>query len=285
MTVRTLLLPAAVAAALAAAPATAAADTLLHPTPAGTQNLTANGGYLAWAEPNQPAGSGWRIVVREPSGAVVTPPIPVFEDPPVMTIGSDRAAAGRNLLLTYSRAGDVYTYDLRQGGAERRVRRVSTAADERLPTVSYGTFHFVRASGSRPGIYQWSPRSGLRRIARDLPRELASNGTRVAYPKGNRIVVRRASGRGTPFVLRTTGRPRSLLLSRYRVSWLVGDEAFKSGRFGGSGSEVPANASERGARLIPGAVSIAFGRGDRVTLALDAEGVKQLVPTPFGSTG
>ena len=277
-------LTAATAAALAALPAVASADTLLVPAPAGSQSLQANGGYMAWAQPNQPAGSGWRIVVREPNGTVRTPDIPVFEDVPQPTIGTDRAAFPRNIKLVYARRGDIYTYDLRTN-AERRVAAVSSRATEATPTMVYGSLQFVRRDGRRPGIYQWSPRGGLRRVTSATPGELASNGSRVAYAKGNAIVVRRTSGEGRPFVLRTGGRPESILLARYRVSWLVGDDAYKSNRFGGSGTEVPAMGAERGSRPIPGAVSIAFGRGDRVQLALDAEGIKRLSPTPFGSRG
>ena len=282
MRLRTLIPLAAVA--LGAIPSVASADSLLVPTPAGSQNLQANGGYMTWAQPNQPAGSGWRIVVRAPDGTVSTPDIPVFEDVPQPTIGTDRAAFPRNLLLVYARRGDIYTYDLRTN-VERRIRQVSSSATEATPTMVLGSVQFVRRDGRRPGIYSWSARAGLRRVTSERPRELASNGSRVAYPKGNAIIVRKISRTGRTFVLRTTGRPESVLLTRYRASWLVGDDAYKSGRFGGSGTEIPASASEEGDRPIPGANSIAFGRQDRVTLALDGEGVKQLDPTPFGSRG
>ena len=282
MRLRTLIPVAALA--LGALPPVASADTLLQATPEGSQNLQANGGYLAWAQPNQPAGSGWRIVIREPNGTVRTPDIPVFEDVPQPTIGTDQAAFPRNINLVYARRGDIYKYDLRND-VERRIPQVSSGATEATPTMVYGSVQFVRRNGRRPGVYSWSVNAGLRRVSSDTPRELASNGSRVAWPRGNAIIVRKISRQGRTFVLRTTGRPESVLLTRYRASWLVGDDVFKSGRFGGSGTEIPASASERGSRPVPGARSIAFGRQDRVTLALDREGVKQLDPTPFGSRG
>ena len=280
MRLRTLIPLAAVA--LGAVPAAASADTLLVPTPQGSQNLQANGGYMTWAQPNQPAGSGWRIVVRAPDGSVSKPDIPVSEDVPQPTIGTDTAFP-RNLLLVYARRGDVYTYDLRRR-VERKLRAISSSATEATPTMTYGRVQFVRRDGRRPGIYTWTARSGLRRVATATPRELASNGSRIAYPTGNTIVVRRVSGDGRPFLVRAGGRPESILLSRYRASWIVGDEAYKTGRFGGSGPAVPGSV-DRGGRAIPGVISIAFGRGDRVRYALDAEGVKELSPTPFGSRG
>src|SRR5687767_6351293 len=102
MRLRTLIPLAAVAAAIGVTPAVASADTLLAKTPAGSQNLTANGGWMVWAQPNQPAGSGFRLVVRAPDGTVSTPDIPVFEEVPDPSIGSTTiAAANRRLIVTY----------------------------------------------------------------------------------------------------------------------------------------------------------------------------------------
>lgn len=283
MRLRTLIPLAALA--LSVAPAAASADTLLAPTPQGSQNLTANGGYLAWAQPNQPAGSGFRIVLRAPDGTVTTPDIPVFEETPDPAIGTTTtAAANRRTILTYTREGDVYAYDI-AAGRESRVKGASTGAIERSVDVVYGTYAFVRVNGERPGIYTWSARKGARRISADVPRELAFNGSRVAYPLGNSVVIRRLSGEGTVARIRNGGRPESVLLSRYRASWLVGDDAYRTDGFGGSGRPDAAGGAIKGAQPIAGAVSIAFGRGDRVSLALDAEGVKRLDPTPFGSRG
>ena len=282
MRLRFLTLAAAALALLL--PPAAQADTLVQATPEGSQNLTAGGGYMAWAQPKQPAGSGFRLVVREPDDTVTTPQIPVFEDVPDPAIGSDQFGFPRALLLVYARGGDVYSYDLRTK-IERKVTQLSSRAVERTPVVEYGRWQFVRVNGSRPGVYAWSAQSGLRRITRDTPRELAGNGSRVAYPRGNSIVIRRISGRGRPAVVRTTGRPRSIVLARYRASWLVGDEAFKTSSFGGSGRPEAASSADKGARPLTGANSIAFGRGDLVQLMLDREGVKRLNPTPFGSRG
>jgi hypothetical protein len=68
---RTSLLTAALATGLlAATAATASADSLVAAAP-GARNLTANGGYLVWA---QPAAAGrWRLAVRAPDGTVTTP--------------------------------------------------------------------------------------------------------------------------------------------------------------------------------------------------------------------
>lgn len=285
MTLRTLIPLAALTAAFGVTPAVASADTLLAPTPAGSQNLTSNGGWMAWAQPNQPAGSGFRLVVRAPDGTVTTPDIPVFEEVPDPSIGSTSPAAnGRRLIATYTRNGDVYAYDL-AGRQETRIAGASSAAVERAADVVYGTFAFVRVSGRRAGIYTWSAKKGARRISADVPRELAFNGTRVAYVLGTSVIIRRVSGEGQVARIRNAARPESVLLTRYRASWLVGDDAYKTNAFGPSGRPDAATQAIKGSRSIDGATSIAFGKGDRVSLALDAEGVKRLDPTPFGSTG
>ena len=285
MTLRTLIPLAALTAAFGVTPAVASADTLLAPTPAGSQNLTSNGGWMAWAQPNQPAGSGFRLVVRAPDGTVTTPDIPVFEEVPDPSIGSTTvAAAQRRLIVTYTRQGDVFSYDL-LSGAETKVRGASSGAIERAADVVYGTYAFVRVDGRRAGVYTWSPKKGARRVSADVPRELAFNGTRVAYALGRSVIIRRLSGEGRVARIRNAARPESVLLTRYRASWLVGDEAYKTNAFGPSGRPDAATQAIKGSRPIEGATSIAFGRGDRVSLALDAEGVKRLDPTPFGSTG
>ena len=276
---------AAAVAAFAALPAVASADSLIAATPQGSQNLTANGGYMAWAQPDQPAGSGFRIVLRAPDGTVTTPDIPVFEEVPDPSIGTTTtAAANRRVILTYTREGDVYSYDI-AAGRETKVAGASSGAVERAADVVYGTYAFVRVNGSKPGIYTWSPRKGARRVSADVPRELAFNGSRVAYALGTSVIIRRVSGEGQVARIRNGARPESVLLSRYRASWLVGDDAYRTDGFGGSGRPDAANASVKGARPIAGAVSIALGRGDRVHYVLDAEGVKRLDPTPFGSRG
>src|SRR5690242_6479674 len=118
-------------AALAVSAPAAMADTLVTPAP-GARSLTANGGYLVWA---QPAAAGrWRLAVRAPNGAVSTPSIADFGAPPAAQIGSTGfAVAGRRLLAVYSRcqgasaiAGcDVYAYDLR-AGTEQRIAALSS---------------------------------------------------------------------------------------------------------------------------------------------------------------
>jgi hypothetical protein len=282
MRLRTLI--SAAALTLAVVPAAASADTLLQATPTGSENLTSGGGYMAWAQPNTPSGTGWRLAIRAPDGAVTTARTPVFEEVPDPSIGSDQTAFPRELLMVYTRAGDVYSYNLRSG-VERRVRQVSSGAIERAANIEYGTYAFVRVSGRRAGVYVWSPRGGLRRVTPDVPRELAFNGSRVAYPLGTTVVIRRVSGRGAVSRVRSPRRPESLVLARYRASWLAGDDAYKTTSFGGSGRADTTSRGEKGRRPIAGADSIAFGRGDLVQYALDGEGVKRLNPTPFGSRG
>jgi hypothetical protein len=194
------------------------------------------------------------------------------------------AAANRRVILVYTRGGDVYSYDI-AAGRESRVAGASSGAIERAADVVYGTYAFVRVNGRRAGVYTWSPRKGARRVSADVPRELAFNGSRVAYALGNSVVIRRVSGEGTVARIRNGARPESVLLSRYRASWMVGDEAFRTDGFGGSGRPDAASAAIKGARPVTGATSIAFGGGDRVRYALDGEGVKRLDPTPFGSRG
>src|SRR4051794_41982929 len=68
------------AATLLATGATAAgADTLVTAAP-GARNLTANGGYQAWAAPA--AGGRRRLTVRAPHGPGATPPPPPLRPPP-----------------------------------------------------------------------------------------------------------------------------------------------------------------------------------------------------------
>jgi hypothetical protein len=278
------LIPVAALAAFAAAPGVASADTLLAPAPQGSQNLTSGGGYMAWAQPNSPAGTGFRLAVRAPDGTVSTANTPVFEEVPDPSIGTDSFGVPRNLLMVYTRAGDVYSYDLRRN-VERKVRQISTSAIERGASINFGNYAFVRVNGRRAGVYHWSARNGLRRVTADVPRELAYNGSRVAYPLGRSVVIRRVSGQGNVARIRNTARPESIVLARYRASWLVGDKVFKTTSFGGSGRAQTAAGKDEGSRELTGANSIAFGRGDRVQLALDGEGVKRLSPTPFGSRG
>jgi hypothetical protein len=284
MKLRTLI-PAAVALGAIALPAAASADTLLTATPKGSQNLTSGGGYQAWAQPNDPVrgGAGFKLVVRAPDGTVSDLDLPPFESPPEPKIGSDQQAASRNLLLVYSRNGDIYSYNLK-GGFEKKVTEISSSAIETDPSINYGRYVFVRENGNAPGIYQWTAQGGVRRVSKTIPRELAYNGSRIAYPKGNRIFVQRTSGRGETFTVRTTAMPESLVLSRYRLSWLAGDDVYKTKRFGGSGTEVPAAGTDKGSRPVV-ANSIAEGQGDRIQYALDGEGLKRLNPLPFGSRG
>lgn len=286
---RSILLLAALAS-LAAAPA-AGADILVTAAP-GAKNVAFGGGYTVWAAPAAMPGT-WKLVVRAPNGTVADAPVPAFGAAPDPSIGSGRSAPGalRPLLAVYSRcdgassaAGcDVYAYDLR-AGTERRVGEVSTAASsETAPSVTLGTWSFVRRGGGpRPGVYVRTLAGGVRRLSPVLARETVNNGTRVAYTfnssRGGGVAVRRISGRGdvlTPAVRRPVV-PRSLALSRYQAAWLGGDRVFSTTRFAGSGG--PFTPRTLAGRTVPGIDSFAVGRSFNVARFLDAQGVK--VPSP-----
>ena len=283
MRLRTLIPAAAALVALATAPA-ASADTLVAPTPEGSQNLAAAGGWMAWAQPEQPAGSGCRIALRAPDGTVSLLDTPVSAEVPDPSFGS-LGGFPRRQVLTYSREGDIYTYDL-VAKRERRVARASSPLAERAPSVANGTFTFVRLGGRRAGgIFRLAPSGRLTRLNAHQPREMAFNGSRVAYTLGTSVLIARVSGEGRRYVIKMAERPQSLIMNRYRATWVGGREAFKTQRFGGSGTPRRTLAAESGAQPLPaGTNSIAFER-DRATLVLDREGVKRLSPTPFGSRG
>jgi hypothetical protein len=263
------------AAALAAVPASASADTLVTPAP-GAVNLAAGGGYHAWFAPAED--TGWQLVVRAPDGTVSRPAIDAFTGPTQVSIGSDRfAAGGRRLLAVYSRAGDIHAYDLRTG-TEERVSAVSSRRYRELaPAIQFGRYAFVRREGPRPGVYVQTER-GLRRLSRDLPRDLAFNGTRVAYDRGRSVVVRRVSDRKA-LVFRARMTPRSPQLTRYRVAWLeAGGRVLQTPRFAGSGGPYDVDAADEATRtLSPSAQSLAF-RGGELGWYLDGEGLKTIDP-------
>ena len=278
MRLRTLILA---TAALAGVPAGVAhADTLVTPAP-GAVNLAAGGGYHAWFAPAED--TGWQLVVRAPDGTVTRPAIDAFTGPQQLSIGSDRfAAGGRRLLAVYSRADDVYALDLRTG-AEERVRAISSRAyRESAPAIQYGRYAFVRREGRRPGVYVSTEGGGVRRISRDTPRDLAFNGTRVAYDRGRSIVVRRVSGDGRALVFRTRTTPRSPVLTRYRVAWLERDgRVLQTPRFAGSGGPYDVDSADEANRALPASTqSLAF-RGGNLGWYLDAEGLRTIDPRLF----
>ena len=272
-----LLTPLLATVALGLAPAVANADSLVAPAP-GAVNLAAGGGYLVWFAPGED--TGWRLVVRAPDGTVSTPDVPGFASPARASIGSDRPGIdGRRLLAVYSRAGDVHALDLRTG-AEERVRGASTRAyEEDLPSVQYGSVVFVRRGGRRNGVFSLSG-SRLKRIVAATPRELASSGSRIAYPSGRHLIIRRASGEGRPSRIRTSGRATSLQLSRYSLTFLVRGEGrvFRTPRFGGSSTVDRVTVAGEGSRQLPGSTQSIANSGSDPRWYLDAEGVKAIAP-------
>jgi hypothetical protein len=296
---RTLFLTAALATGvLAASAAAASADSLVVAAP-GARNLTANGGYLVWAQP-APVGR-WRLAVRAPGGTVTTPAIADFGAPPAAQIGSTGfAIAGRRLLAIYSRcqgasalAGcDVYAYDLRAGTEERIAALSSRIYTETAPSIELGRIAFVRRGGGpRPGLYAYSlgSKSAPRRLSTILARETATNGSRVAYAynssRGGGLAVRQLSGDGRVLVpaSRQPAVPRSPLLTRYNAAWLLQDGHVQAtDRFAGSGGPFELRVRDAN-RVLPTTTNSIALNNDRTSTPyyLDAEGVKLAAPALF----
>jgi hypothetical protein len=280
-------------ASLTGAPA-AHADTLETPAP-GARNLTAGGGWQAWAAPA--GGGSWRLTLRAPDGTVSSPDIPAFGAAPDPGIGSDRFGFPRRLLVAYARCDgasatrgcDVYAFDL-HAGTERRVDALASRTySETAPSVGYGRWAFVRrGAGPRPGVYAWSGRGAPRRLSAVLGRETATNASRVAYTynsaRGGGVAVRRLSGRGsvwTPAAGLATV-PRSVVLDRYHAGWLVpggdGARAYVTTRFAGSdGPYAPRVVA--GNRVLPaGTDAVAGSSAQLIGRYLDADGIKAITP-------
>ena len=292
---------------------TASADTLIQPLP-GARNLaqaggsavvlpggqiTQSAGWLAWAQPS--GGGRWRLAVRSPQGVTTLPAIRDFGAPPDANIGSDRfGIRGRRLFVVYSRCSgtsaiagcDVYRYDV-AGATEAKVAAISTAAaSETAPSVRSGLWSFVRRGPgvSRPGVYAYTPRLGVRRLSSVLARETAMSASRVAYAynssKGGGVAVRRLSGEGG-VVLATTGAPAvpsSLVATRYKFGWLMpapgggGVDVMWTSRLSGRTTSVTVRS---GKRVLPPTTN-SITTNDRVPdKYLDAAGVFKLSPPLF----
>jgi hypothetical protein len=281
-------------AALAVTAPAASADTLLAPAPGG-QNLAAGGGWLAWSAPAE--GGGFKLVLRAPDGTVSEPTISRFGAPADPAIGSDRYAAdGRRLLVVYSRCSgasatagcDVYALNLATGAEEPVRPLASRLYSETAPSISSGAFTFVRRNaGRRQGVWYYRPGHSPRQVSRTLARETAFNGSRVAYSynssKGGGVIVRRVSGEGG--ALTATARneevPRSIGITRYQATWLLGSRPWYTTRFGGSGGPHTPQ-TKQSARTLPATTSsLAIGATTLSAWYLDAEGVKTAVPNPF----
>jgi hypothetical protein len=296
---RAILLAAALAAvALAASVPAARADSLVV-SASGARNLTANGGYLVWAQPAP--GGQWRMAVRAPDGTVTAPAIATFAAPPAAQIGSTGfAIAGRRLLAVYSRCQgastltgcDVYAYDLRAGTEERVSALSSRSYSETAPSIESGRLAFVRRGGGpRRGLYTYSLGSerAPQRLSSVLARETANNGSRVAYTynssRGGGLAVRRLSGGGGVLVpaSRQPAVPRSPLLTRYNAAWLLQDGHVQATeRFAGSGGPFTLRVRDAN-RTLPATTNSIALRMDRTSAPyyLDAEGVKVAVPALF----
>lgn len=266
----------ALVAALGAAPAAASADSLVTAAP-GARNLTSGGGLLAWSMPAP--GGGYKVVLRAPDGTVSTPDLPRFRVAPRVQIGSDGfAAAGRRLVLTYARGGDVFTFDV-AAGTEKKVRGASSSSyEEYSPSVSYGRFVFARRGGRNNGVFYL--RDGrLSKLTNARPREVVTNGSRAAYTSAKNVVVRRLSGRGSADTIRVPGDGQAfgLVLTRYAVTFATrGGKLFQSDPFGGSGRSHTASGANAASETLPTSTnSFAFSR-QFVRYYADAEGVKTL---------
>jgi len=275
--------------------APAAADTL-ELASLGARNIASAGGYLTWAAPSQQG--GWRLVVRNPDGGVRVLPVAPFGAAPDPAIGSDRFAIdGRRIVVVYSRCAglssirgcDVYRFQLNGNDGEERVARLASSHySETAPSIASGRYTFVRrGAGGRPGVHYWrGDASAPRRVCPTIARETVTNGTRVAYAydssRGGGLAIRRLSGKGR--VLRPASRqpsvPRSIVLDRYRATWLVGLTAFQTNRLTGArrtGDVVVG----RGSRALPIGTDSAAPSMSRINRALTHLGLVTLVP-PLG---
>jgi hypothetical protein len=275
--------------------APAAADTLELPS-LGARNIAAAGGYLTWAAPSQQG--GWRLVVRNPDGAVRVLPIAPFGAAPDPAIGSDRFAIdGRRIVVVYSRCAglssirgcDVYRFQLNGDDGEERVARLASSNySETAPSIASGRYTFVRrGAGGRPGVHYWrGDASAPRRVCPTIARETATNGTRVAYAydssRGGGLAIRRLSGKGK--VLRPASRqpsvPRSIVMDRYRATWLVGLTAFQTNRLTRARTTADVDL-RRGSRALPIGTDSAVPSMSRINRALTYLGLVTLTP-PLG---
>jgi hypothetical protein len=183
--------------------------------------------------------------------------------------------------MVYSRSGDVWSYDLRSQ-RERKVRGAATRTyEESAPSIEFGRITFVRRGGRHNGLYLKDGKR-LRRVTRARPRETFMNGSRVAYPSGHNVVIRRLSGRGKPARIKTPSQAFSLVLSRYSLTWAVrGGRVFQTPRFGGSSGIESVHTKHAANRRLPESLNSVANSGSFVRYFLDAEGVKRIEPKLF----
>ena len=169
----------------------------------------------------------------------------------------------------------------------------TTAASETAPSLARGSWAFVRRGegASRKGVHTVDAnRRGavVRRVSPQIARETATNGGRVAYAyrssRGGGLAVRRTTGQGGVLTLasRAGQVPRSILLSRYRASWLLfeqgdaGPRVFTTNRL----RSTPVRVTQARRRLPSDTDSIALV-AERVSRYLAADGVRTIAPPLF----
>lgn len=216
--------------------------------------------------------------MRAPDGRVSRPDVPGFAGPPEVSIGQGGRPA-RTALAVYSRPDggqeDLYALDLATGREQRIAGASSRGADEVLPSLSLrGHLVFARRTGPRRGLFVWTGRGAPRRLTPTVPIQTAASASRVAYATPTRVIVRKLNGRGAVSTLRATARPRSLVLSLYRASWLERDGVVaQSDRV----ARAAGTTRVRAARIAPATQSIATELRD-VTLRLGPDGLQRIAP-------
>lgn len=281
---KTFVTTAAITAALAPA---ASADSLLAEAP-GARSLGGGGGYLAWQTPT-PEGR-WRLTVRAPDGTVSQPDVAAFDQPAQASIGTSAPyGPDRRLVAVYARAGDVYELDL-ASGAEKRLDRLSSGAEETAAAVNTGQYVVVRKSGKGRGVVVYSRSGKARRLTSTVPSQIALASSRVAsiegVGSGRKVVIRRLSGRGRPMIAgKGLVAPSSLWLTRYRVGYAtsnpqVGTRLYATKRFAGSGGPFTLQLVRDAWTSASPLHGIVTAGGEPATY-LDDQGVKRFEPRPF----
>jgi hypothetical protein len=257
-------------------PAQAAEERVLVPA-ANNVGFGMGGGAMAWMAP---AGGSWQLTVRTSDGTVTTPDVPRFAGPTQVSVSSAVVADGTwSTVVAYPRDdGDLHQLDLRTG-VETKLDRLSSAAPESAVAVAHGSFAFVR-SGARAGVYAAGRGRAIKRLTSSTSPWVATSGSRVAYVRGNAVVVQPASGRAPKLVFRAASKPSSLVLLRHRVAWLERDTGrlVLSPRFGTTPRTYAVGAKGTTRRqLSAGTDSFSMSAlGDGLVTYLDEEGVKRV---------
>jgi hypothetical protein len=228
-------------------------------------------------------------MIRAPGGHIAAAAIRDFGSPPDASIGtvSTLTPGDRRFVAVYSRCSgfsttqgcDIYRYDL-AARIERKMKRFSTGTgSETAPSVSAGSYAFVRRGGHRPGTYT-ATRSRLRRIDSRLARETAVTQSRVAFRTGAAIYMSQLNGRRRRTIATGLG-IFSVVITRYRVGWLqrAGHRtlAYMTDRIDPSGNVT----IRQGRRDLPASTQSAVADASRIVEYLGATGVKRAVPPLF----